>query len=197
MKLGVIILIVLTCLTIISQVYFAMITTETQTFRIIKTERDFEIRVYPAAIIATISMEAKTYKELSSTGFKKLSSYIFGSNESKKSIGMTSPVYMDINDSLSSMSFVMPANYSTYNLPKPNDSAISISTTNEEYVAAFSFGGYANDDKIKLNANKLASALKANGVDYYGNFRFLGYNPPYQFWGRKNEIIVNIHWNDK
>lgn len=107
---------------------------------------------------------------------------------------MTTPVHMDINDSNSTMSFVMPANYTTDNLPKPNDSTITINTTAEEYVAAIQFGGYADDDKIKTCAAKLENALKASGVEYFGNFRFLGYNAPYQFIGRKNEIIVSVRW---
>ncbi len=174
-----------------------MAKTETQPYKIIKTGEDFEIRLYPPATIATISMDAKTYKELSSPGFKKLASYIFGGNQAKKSIAMTSPVHMDINDSLSSMSFVMPENYTKDTLPKPNDSSINIQTTAAEYVAAIRFGGYANDEEIKKYASKLQNALKANDIEYYGNFRFLGYNAPYQFLHRKNEVIVSVRWEGK
>ena len=197
MKLTLIIVGIFTTLVIISQLYFTMAKTETQPYRIIKTEKDFEIRLYPSATIATVSMDAKTYKELSSAGFRKLASFIFGGNNTNKNIAMTTPVHMDINESQSSMSFVMPAGYTKDNLPKPNDSSIIIKTTTEEYVAAIRFGGYANDEEIKIYTAKLESALKANGIQYYGNFRFLGYNAPYQFLGRKNEIIVNVLWNEK
>ncbi|MDQ2864508.1 MAG: heme-binding protein [Bacteroidota bacterium] len=148
-----------------SQIYFIMAKTESQPYQIIKTEKYFEIRLYPSATMATISMDAKSYKELSSTGFRKLASFIFGGNQSNKSIAMTSPVHMDINDLQSSMSFVMPSEYTKDNLPKPNDSSITIETTAEEYVAAIEFGGYANDDEIKKYAAKLENALKANGIE--------------------------------
>jgi len=197
MKTTLIVLVSFIALLIISQIYFIMANTETQAYQVIKTEKDFEIRLYPSATIATISMDAKTYKELSSAGFRKLASFIFGGNQDNKSIAMTTPVHIDVNDSLSSMSFVMPAKYNKENLPKPNDSTIIINTTSEEYVAVVQFSGYANDDKIKKYAAKLESALKAKEIGYYGNFRFLGYNAPYQFWGRKNEIIVGVHWNKK
>lgn len=195
MKLTFIVFGILLILFIISQVYFTMAKTATQPYKIIKTEKDFEIRLYPPAMMATISMNAKSYKELSSNGFRKLASFIFGGNTANKNIAMTSPVHMDINDSLSSMSFVMPAEYTRENLPKPTDAAINIQTTAEEYVAAIEFGGYANDSEIKKYAAKLATALKENGIEYVGNFRFLGYNAPYQLLGRKNEIIVNVRWN--
>ena len=169
--------------------------TKTQPYQIIKQEKEYEIRFYPSATMATINMAAKSYRELANPGFRKLASFIFGGNQSKESIAMTTPVHMDINDSISSMSFVMPSNYTKENLPKPTDSAITIETTNEEYVAAIQFGGYANDDTIKNNALKLETALKNSSVKYFGNFRFLGYNAPFQFWNRKNEIIVSVHWN--
>jgi len=187
-----IILAVLFSLVIISQTYFIMATSETQPYQVIKKEKDFEIRLYPPATMATVAMNAKTYKELSSSGFRKLAGFIFWGNQDNKNIAMTTPVHMDISDSISTMSFVMPANYSRDNLPKPNDSTITIKTTADDYVAALQFGGYANDEKIKENTVKLKSALEASGIEYFGNYRFLGYNAPYQLIGRKNEIIVSI-----
>ena len=177
-----------------TQIYFIMAKTETQSYQVIKTEKDFEIRKYPSATMATVSMDAKSYKELSSTGFRKLASFIFGANKDQKNIAMTSPVHMDINDSESSMSFVMPSEYNRENLPKPDNSEIKIETTTEEYVAAIHFGGYANEEDIKKYADQLENSLKLSGIEYFGNFRFLGYNAPYQVLDRKNEIIMSIQW---
>jgi len=178
------------------QIYSTMATTksETQPYQILKTEKEYEIRYYPTATVATVAMAARTYKELSATGFRKLASFIFGGNQANKNIAMTTPVHMDINDSLSSMSFVMPAEYTKGNLPQPNDSAIKITAKLEEYVAAIRFDGYANDANIKMYTTKLKNALKEKGIEYYGNFRFLGYNAPYRFWSRRNEIIVSVRW---
>jgi len=178
------------------QIYSTMATTksETQPYQILKTEKEYEIRYYPTATVATVAMAARTYKELSATGFRKLASFIFGGNQANKNIAMTTPVHMDINDSLSSMSFVMPAEYTKGNLPQPNDSAIKITAKLEEYVAAIRFDGYANDANIKMYTTKLKNALKEKGIEYYGNFRFLGYNAPYRFWSRSNEIIVSVRW---
>ena len=55
----------------------------------------------------------------------------------------------------------------------------------------------ADPDYINIGDRTLISqrddyAVKLAG---YGNFRFLGYNAPFQFWGRRNEIIVSIVWN--
>ena len=166
---------------------------ETQGYKVIRSEKDFEIRFYPAVTMATITSSAKTYRELGSSGFRKLAGYIFGSNSSKQKIAMTSPVHMDINDSASSMSFVMPAEYHKDNLPVPNDAGVKIETTTDEYVAAIKFGGFASDSRINEYTEKLERALIANSITYYGRFRFLGYNPPYQLFGRRNEIIVSVN----
>lgn len=171
--------------------------TESQKYTVIKKDRNFEIRFYPSATVATISSNARTYREMAGPGFRKLAGYIFGGNEKGEKIAMTSPVHMDINDSVSSMSFVMPESYSNESLPKPNDPNVLISKTPEEYVAVISFGGYATDRKMKFYAEKLGAILSEKGITSFGNYRFLGYNPPYQFIGRKNEIIVSIVWSDQ
>ena len=169
--------------------------TENQQYSVVLKEKEFEIRFYPATTIATINSSAKSYKELSGSGFRKLAGYIFGGNESDTKIAMTTPVHMDINDTMSSMSFIMPSKYSQANLPKPNDPNIIIKKTKDEYVAAINFGGYASDNDMKVYSTKLAELLKERKIVTIGNFRYLGYNPPYQLIGRKNEIIVSVEWS--
>ncbi len=196
---AIIIVSILVGLFIVSQIYTTMATekTTTQAYKVIRKEKDFEIRFYPVVTMATITSSAKTYKELGSSGFRRLAGYIFGGNSSKQKISMTAPVHMDINDSASSMSFVMPAEYHKDNLPKPNDSGVKIETSTAEYVAAIEFGGFASSEKIKKYTELLDDLLKKNNLPNYGNFRFLGYNPPYQLFGRRNEIIVTLKWNLK
>ena len=183
-------------LILVVQIYLMMSSskTETQAYRILLKKVDFEIRFYPAVTMASVTSSAKSYKELANPGFRKLAGYIFGGNETGKSISMTSPVHMDINDSASTMSFVMPASYNVENLPKPIDKQVSIQKVPDEVVAAIKFGGYASDADIEKNKLKLIKALKDNNVVYFGNFRYLGYNAPYQFINRRNEIIVNVVW---
>ena len=137
MKTFIIILAVAVLLIVLLQSFVIMPVnrTEEQKHTIVRKYKDFEIRFYPSATIATITSNAKTYKDLSGPGFQKLAGYIFGGNESDTKISMTTPVHMDINDSVSTMSFVMPSGYTKENLPKPNDPNIQIKNTADEYVA--------------------------------------------------------------
>jgi hypothetical protein len=199
MKTFLIILSSLAILFIIFQSYTTMATnkSEEQPYKVIKKEKDFEIRFYPSVTMATVTSSAKSYKELGSSGFRKLAGYIFGGNDANKQIAMTSPVHMDINDTISSMSFVMPSAYNADNLPKPNDATVNINKTADEYVAAIKFSGFASDSDIEKQTETLKSALKNASIAYYGNFRYLGYNPPYQLAGRRNEVIINVNWDAK
>lgn len=168
--------------------------TEQQKYTVILKDQNFEIRFYPSATLATISSNAKTYKQLSGSGFRKLAGYIFGGNETSTQIAMTAPVHMDINDTLSTMSFVMPTSFNKENLPKPNDADVRLKTTDEEYVAVIHFGGFASDKDLKYYSGKLQTILKDKGIITCGQPRYLGYNPPYQLVGRRNEIIVSVDW---
>jgi hypothetical protein len=184
---------ILTIISIESVTSTTMAKTEKQKYDVVHTDKEFEIRFYPSALLATVYSDASTYKELAYPGFRKLAGYIFGGNESEAKISMTSPVHMDMNTS--SMSFVMPSSFSEENLPKPDDPGVKIERTDDTYVAAIRFGGYASDKDIRKYTERLKSLLEVKGINWYGNFRYLGYDPPFQPFGRRNEIIVNVEWN--
>ena len=171
--------------------------TEEQKYTVLHRDAEFEIRFYPSAVMATVKSDARSYKELSGPGFRTLAGYIFGGNQQEARIPMTAPVHMDINDSLSSMSFVMPEAYNTSTLPAPNDSGIVIQNTADEVVAAIRFGGFASDKDIKFYTEKLQQILTEKGIKTIGHYRYLGYNPPYQLVGRRNEIIVAVEWDTR
>jgi hypothetical protein len=194
MKILLIIVGVILVLFIAFQIYITMsiFKTETQPYKVIREEKQFEIRYYPAATMAMITSNLKSYSDLGSSGFGKLAKYIFGGNSEKKQIAMTAPVHMDIGDSVSTMSFVMPAKYKLDDLPKPNSGEVVLKTSEAEYVAVIQFGGFSSAAKIEKHRAMLEKALQAKGLAYHGNFRFLGYNPPFQLFGRKNEVIVAL-----
>jgi hypothetical protein len=170
--------------------------TEKQKFRVILKEDRFEIRFYPSATLATIYSNATNYKGLASNGFRKLARYIFGGNEQKQSISMTAPVIMNMTEKGSTMSFVMPEKYNNNELPTPNDKSIDIQQSKPVYVASISFSGYATDAKIKSNKEQLEQMLKDKHIKMVGEYSFLGYNAPYDFFGRTNEIIIPIEWKE-
>jgi len=169
---------------------------ETQKYRVVKKEDGFEIRFYPKATFATIRSTGANYKQVSSSGFRKLAGYIFGGNDQNKSIAMTAPVRMEMSEKGSAMSFVMPEKYDMNSLPKPKDATVEIKQSEPVYAAVIAFGGYANDEKINDYNNKLVALLEKKKIKIIGRFNFLGYNAPFQFIGRKNEISIPIEWKE-
>lgn len=168
--------------------------TEHQPYTPVQQFPGFEMRYYPEAILARVYTSAKSYRELTSPAFNTLAGYIFGGNDAGKKIAMTAPVYVDLHENGSSMSFVMPTEYEMGDLPIPDNKAVKIERSESGYVAALTFGGYASDEKILEHSEKLRKYLKDNKIEWKGNFRFLGYNSPYKFWNRRNEVVVNIIW---
>ena len=104
---------------------------------------------------------------------------------------MTSPVAMKLEDSVTMM-FMVPHQLKKEMLPKPNQSNIEFREEPAKTVAAISFEGWANDEKIEKFKQKLKSSLDAKGIPYANQFYFLGYNAPYEVFNRKNEIIVEL-----
>lgn len=170
--------------------------TENQKYRVVRTEAQFEIRFYPSATFAKIYSTGTNYKSVANSGFRKLAGYIFGGNEQKQSIAMTAPVRMEMTDKGSTMSFVMPDKYKESDLPKPNDSSVQIVKSSPQYVAAITFGGYADDEKIKEKRDQLLKLIQEKGIKVTGEYTFLGYNAPFQFWSRKNEVVIPIEWKE-
>ena len=175
---------------------FSASSIETQKYRVVKKEDGFEIRFYPKATFATIRSTGTNYKQVSSGGFRKLAGYIFGGNDQNKTIAMTAPVRMEMSEKGSAMSFVMPEKYDMASLPKPEDATVEIKQSEPVYAAVIAFGGYANDEKINDYNNKLVALLKKKNIKILGPFNFLGYNAPFQFIGRKNEISIPIEWQE-
>lgn len=169
---------------------------ETQKYRVVKKEDGFEIRFYPKATFATIRSTGVNYKQVASSGFRKLAGYIFGGNDQNKTIAMTAPVRMEMSEIGSTMSFVMPTKYDMTSIPKPKDATVVIKQSEEVYAAVIAFGGYANDEKINDYKNQLVALLQKKNIKITGPFNFLGYDAPYQFIGRKNEICIPIEWKE-
>jgi hypothetical protein len=169
---------------------------ESPNYEIIESFDAFEIRKYPEMIMASTELGAGKYSNNSSKGFRIVAGYIFGGNEEKKQIAMTSPVISSIGDNMK-MSFVMPKEYDLDQLPNPNNEKVKIQIEKEKTIAIITFGGFANDSDIKYYTNKLKLLLKESGIDNTGQVFFYGYNPPYQLFNRTNEIAIALNDYEK
>ena len=161
-------------------------------YSVIKTYKDFEIRGYEASLFTSVKINTDNFKLASSKGFSILGGYIFGKNENKEQIPMTSPVAMTLEEEEMTMLFLVPKKFNKENLPKPENSKIEFIEIPKKKMAAITFSGWASDEKIEKYKLELINLLEKNGIEYANKFSLLGYNPPYEVLFRKNEIIVEL-----
>ena len=193
MKIFLIILVVALAVFAIAQAFITknVSNTEKYKYEVLEDFGDFEIRKYAPAIFSTVEINADNYKEASGSGFRVLAGYIFGDNERDQKIAMTSPVIMDFDNS-SKMMFMVPSEYAMKDLPEPNNPDIRFESHESKIMAAVTFGGWANDEKIEKHRRQLSALLQEKGIEHKGNFLFLGYSPPFEMVNRKNEVVVEL-----
>jgi len=168
---------------------------ESPSYKVIKSFEDFEIRNYDAMVVAKTEIKSEAYEESASSGFRTIANYIFGGNKENQQIAMTSPVIMEMGEK-SSMSFVMPEEHAIENLPEPNSKNVEIIQIEPKTYAVLEFTGYANAKKIKKHTKRLLQFMKAENLVPIGTIKYLGYNPPWQVLGRKNEVAVEVDYSN-
>lgn len=193
MKITIIIIFLALVIMFITQSFVSKSTNETEghAYRVIKIYDQVEIRKYETALFSSVKLTSKGYKESSSSGFRILAGYIFGDNKKNEKIAMTTPVVMELGDT-TKMLFKVPEGYTVEKLPQPNNSKIAFEKHSEKIVAAIRFDGWANDEKIKHYTSLLTEALAKEKIEHKTTFSFLGYNPPYEVFNRRNEIAVEL-----
>lgn len=158
--------------------------TEIQPYEVIKEIDSVEIRFYPSATLVQTS---------GGGNFGKLFRYISGSNQTEEKIDMTAPVYM--NEDKSEMAFVMPLDIHQKGAPEPTNKNVILRITEPRYVAAIRYSGYTSAIKELKHTKCLMKTLEDNSIEAKGAVEFLGYDSPYKFYNRRNEVMVEIAYN--
>ena len=177
-------------------------------YRVVKKMPGYEIREYPAHIVAQTTVKGR-YQEALNEGFRIVAGYIFGNNSKKQSIAMTAPV---IEQGVSSekismtapvlattqgeshvISFNMPRSYTLQTLPEPGDSRVKIVQLPAKKFAVIKFSWLRTNDIIEKMETKLLKLLSQDNVEVLGSPMYAGYNAPWTPpWMTRNEVMVEI-----
>jgi len=177
-------------------------------YTIVQKARDYEIREYPAHIVAQATVRG-TYRVALNQGFRIVAGYIFGGNTKKQNITMTAPVttQKETSEKIAMtapvlattagdshiISFGMPRSYTLQNLPMPNDPRVAIVMVPVKKFAAVKFSWYQTDDRLKKMEKNLLSALGRDHVATVGSTLYARYNAPWTPpWMTRNEVLVEI-----
>ncbi len=175
---------------------------ESPAFQVISThENNIEIREYRDSSWITNDLKGGAQIDLRKKGFWTLFNYISGKNIRKEKISMTAPVLMKINpkapfsdeDQVYSMSFYLGNKYQIETPPQPEESSVYINTISSRKFAIISYSGYSNQKDQEENLRKLGNFLVKNNIKFSSeNYFYAGYNSPFKFWNRHNEIWVEL-----
>ena len=149
---------------------------------------NIEIRLYDDLIFASYVDVFTTRSE----SFRNLASYIFGSNNENKNIGMTSPVIVDLVGN-EKMYFIMPSDYQIDNIPLPTNKSIDLTYIPSCKKAVIQYSGFTNKKMETKKILQLKLALDNMNINYKNDFQVLVYDSPYKLFNRRNEICVTIN----
>lgn len=172
---------------------------ETPDFKTLKKTRAYEIREYPAFLVAETSMDrASSSGEQGGTNpagagsnaFNTLAGYIFGKNESEEKMAMTTPVF---TTDAGRMQFVIGKKYKDSGMPAPSSGDVS---TKEEagglYVVS-SFNGPAFEGDVSREYENLKNNMYRDGLTPGEGWILARYNDPFTNPAvRRNEILIPV-----
>lgn len=177
-----------------------------------QVENTIEIRDYKPVIAAEVEVTGER-KEAINKGFRLIADYIFGNNEPKAKIAMTTPVTQQAEGKRGGeeiamttpviqqadgkgwkVQFIMPAEYTLETLPKPVNKAVKLREVKGRKMAVIRFSGVTNDDaKIAAKTAELEAYIKTHGLRSTGTPVLAFYDPPWTLWFmRRNEIMLEI-----
>ena len=177
-----------------------------------KTDR-FEIRQYRPLIVAETFVDGDL-GDASNAGFRRIAAYIFGDNQSarsvdgqaagsaKETIAMTAPVTVEPQSLVASKAmdanrwrihFVMPKQYSMASLPRPTNPLVILREVPSKRYAVLSFSGFTGVDKSQSLTEELIAWTKAQGLSPVASPQMARYDPPWRLpFFRRNEILLEI-----
>jgi len=185
--------------------------TEEPDYTLVASDEAFELRDYPAMVVAEVSHRGSR-REASSRSFRRLAAYIFAQDRpgGGEKIAMTSPVIQDrvpqderiamtapvleqrTGDEAWRMRFVMPAKYTLETLPEP-PADITLTQIPARRMAAVRFAGNGSARDLADMEQILSEWIESQGLSPRGSFEYAFYDAPMVPGPlRRNEVMIEV-----
>jgi hypothetical protein len=175
-------------------VYAQYRNTEGPAFALVRAEGDFELRDYPALVVAEVTSSGDRQRA-SGASFRRLAAYIFAQDrpEGGESIAMTAPVIQqETGQGAWRMRFVMPAQYTLETLP-PAPADIALTAVPARRMAAVRFSGNGAAGDLAAREAQLRQWLARQGIAPAGEAEFAFYDAPMVPGPlRRNEVLIPV-----
>lgn len=177
-------------------------------YRTLEREGVFELRAYPALLVAETVVEGERLAALDA-GYDRLADYIFAKSRSGEKISMTapvlsdrkgaeervaaaSPVLADMADGGWRTRFVMPAKYDRTSLPVA-PAGIVITDIPAREMAAVRFAGGQEDALLARQEQRLRDWMAECRFEADGPPEYAFYNSPFiPPFLRRNEVLIPV-----
>jgi len=175
-------------------VYAQFRQTEEPEFALVRADADFELRDYPALVVAEVS-NSGSRERASGASFRRLAAYIFAQDRPAggDKIAMTAPVLQDETQPGEwRMRFVMPGKYTLETLP-PAPADITLTQMPARRMAAIRFSGNGGASDLALMEARLRDWMMAQGMMPAGAAEFAFYDAPMVPGPlRRNEVLIPV-----
>ena len=183
--------------------------TEQQPYDVIEHADGFELRRYPAHLVAEVTV-AGSFESAGSAAFRAWAGYIGGRNTAQDAIAMTAPVLQEPATSQTIemtapvvqteteqgnyvVAFVLPASLTLDSAPAPTDPDVRIREVSERIAAATRYSGRWSESSYERHLSELMAAIDTAGFTAVGPARFARFDPPFKPWFlRRNEIVQDV-----
>ncbi|MCB5273940.1 hypothetical protein BJG92_01466 [Arthrobacter sp. SO5] len=188
--------------------------TEQQPFELVQRYPHFELRRYPAHVVAEVQVTA-TFDRAGNAAFRHLFNYISGGNAARQSVSMTAPVVQGFgppqkiamtapvvqsgslpggDDAADyAVAFVLPAGMTAETAPVPTNPDVRIRAVPGSLTAALVFSGSGSKSAFEKRNQGLQEALKVAGLTGVELPRFARFDPPFKPWFlRHNEVLQDV-----
>lgn len=172
---------------------------DTPKYTILKRTANYEVRQYRPFLVA----ETGSGSELSgSSGFNRVTGYIFGKNTGEEKIPMTTPVFTqavpttgstgDQTAGVVAIQIVLPSDRELGALPDPTVEGVRLKEVEGGYAAAVRFSGKPTEEVVRGKEKQLREALVREGLRPRDGCVLARYNDP----GRtpsyimRNEVLI-------
>ena len=192
--------------------------TEQQPYELLRRYADFELRRYPAHVVAEVEVPG-SFDRAGNTAFRPLFGYISGNNTARRSVAMTAPVVQraapaerassekvrmtapvvqrgpleEGGAGAYAVAFVLPAGMTEESAPVPADPRVRVRTVPGSTAAVLRFSGRGSASAFAERNRQLQHALAVAGLTPVGPPRFAQFDPPFKPWFlRRNEVVQDV-----
>jgi hypothetical protein len=171
-------------------------------YEVISAQGDFELRRYPALLVAQTVVEGDM-DQASRKGFQLLADFIFGNNQASEGaasakIAMTAPVTLQAQAGLSEtgpwrVHFVMPSKYTLASIPKPRNPAVQLRELPPQWFVAHKFSGFTTESRVEAKTQEAVQWARQQSLAALSPAQLARYDPPWTLpMFRRNEILIEV-----